>query len=418
MPEPSCSLSIHGTLLGRRMSPVGLQARVRAITATVAALAGCGARTGLLDEAPGTEVDGGASAQNAVATGSTRSAPSSPGVSNSTSLSSGPITGPPSCQPGGPGMTNCGPGGSGSESCCTSLEVIGGTYDRTYANNGAGATGGANPATVSGFRMDKYLVTVSRFRQYVKYLTGPSGAPPANGSGIHTHLNGGLGLANSGSPGTYETGWDDTDWNAYIATGSGAASTWNASLTVAAVCGPLSTWTTGAGSQENLPINCVDWYEAYAFCIWDGGFLPSEAEWEYVAAGGSQQREYPWGSTDPGTASQYAIYGDGFNCYYPTGMLDSCLGVANIAPVGKASLGASYWGQLDMAGEEWEWNLDWYAAYVDPCADCAYLTTALTRVFRGGSFGVEALDLLPQNRLSGNPTSGYSGEGFRCARTP
>jgi formylglycine-generating enzyme required for sulfatase activity len=45
--------------------------------------------------------------------------------------------------------------------------------------------------------------------------------------------------------------------------------------------------------------------EAYAFCIWDGGFLPSEAEWECAAAGGPDQREYPWGSTDPGTANLY-----------------------------------------------------------------------------------------------------------------
>ena len=49
-------------------------------------------------------------------------------------------------------------------------------------------------------------------------------------------------------------------------------------------------------------MNCVNWFEAYAFCIWDGGFLPSDTEWEYAAAGGSLQREYPWGSTAPGTA--------------------------------------------------------------------------------------------------------------------
>jgi hypothetical protein len=63
---------------------------------------------------------------------------------------------PPSCAPGGPGMTNC---GAASESCCTSLEVAGGTYYRTYTNSGSGATGEADPATVSSFSLDKYLVT-------------------------------------------------------------------------------------------------------------------------------------------------------------------------------------------------------------------------------------------------------------------
>src|SRR5271165_1443735 len=58
---------------------------------------------------------------------------------------------PPSCAPGGPGMTNCGPGGSGTESCCTSLEVTGGTYYRTYTNSSSGPAL-ADPATVSEFR--------------------------------------------------------------------------------------------------------------------------------------------------------------------------------------------------------------------------------------------------------------------------
>ena len=59
-------------------------------------------------------------------------------------------------------------------------------------------------------------------------------------------------------------------------------------------------------------MNCINSYEAVAFCIWDGGFLPTLSEWGYAAAGGNEQREYPWGATAPGTANQYAIY----NCYY------------------------------------------------------------------------------------------------------
>ena len=56
--------------------------------------------------------------------------------------------GPPSCQAGGNGVTRCGASG---ESCCTSPEVPGGTYYRTYASSGSGPTGEADPATVSGF---------------------------------------------------------------------------------------------------------------------------------------------------------------------------------------------------------------------------------------------------------------------------
>jgi len=265
----------------------------------------------------------------------------------------------PNCASGTDGVTNCGAGGSGNESCCSSLAVAGGTYDRTYTYGQTSSY--ADPATVSNFRLDKYLVTVGRFRQYVAYMTSGSGAPPADGSGIHAHLNAGKGLANSASPGTYEPGWNANGWNSLVdsitqlpdlATGPDAASVWNANL----ACEPnYATWTATPGNGERLPINCVDWYEASAFCIWDGGFLPSEAEWEYAAAGGSQQREYPWGSTDPGTANQFAIYGDGESqCYYPSGAASTCTGVANMAPVGTASKGAGYWGQLDLVGEVFE----------------------------------------------------------------
>jgi sulfatase modifying factor 1 len=308
------------------------------------------------------------------------------GSNSGVSTSRGGMNG---CTPGGAGLTNC---GATSESCCTSLPVTGGMYDRTYANDGTGATGPADPAVVSNFNLDKYLVTVGRFRQFVLAWNGGAGYTPSPGAGKHTHLNCGSGL--NAAAGAYEPGWVAMD-------DSNIAPT-TANLT----CGGASTtWTSSASTQENLPINCVNWWEAYAFCIWDGGFLPSEAEWEYAAAGGGQQLEYPWGATDPGSSNEYAIYeGD-----YSANSTD-------IAPVGTATLGAALWGQLDMAGELWEWNVDWYAPY-GACADCAELSAASTRVIRGGDFGNYASNMLPSFRDGSSPAGRAFNLGFRCARS-
>jgi formylglycine-generating enzyme required for sulfatase activity len=304
------------------------------------------------------------------------------------------------CQKAGVGLSGC---GVNSESCCTSLNVFAGTYDRTYTNSGTGATGLADPATVSEFRLDKYLVTVGRFREFVSAVSPPDGGAgwlPMPGSGKHAHLNGGSGL--NATAGGYEPGWVAAD-------NSNIAPT-DANLACDATS---STWTPSAGPQDALPINCVNWYEAYAFCIWNGGFLPSEAEWEYAAAGGSRQMEYPWGSFDPGANNGYAIYG----CDYSTGS-GTCTGVANIAPVGMATSGGGVFGQLDLAGEVDEWNLDWYAPYVDPCSDCVDTTEAVARVFRGGDFADTSGVILPRNRASRAPSTRAATIGFRCARTP
>jgi sulfatase modifying factor 1 len=304
-----------------------------------------------------------------------------------------------SCQAGATETAACG----GSEtSCCLSLEVPGGSYFRTYTNDGSGPTGESDAAAVTGFRLDAYLVTVGRFRAFV--TAAIAGWTPPAGAGKHVHLNGGQGLADSGAVG-YEPGWASSDTLELATT----AADWDQRL----ICEPVfHTWTEQPAQNETLPVNCVDWYEAYAFCIWDGAFLPSEAEWEYAAAGGIDQREYPWGATDP-TSNLYLIS----DCNYPTGS-SGCSGAANIAPVGTTTLGASRWGQLDMAGELGEWTLDWYAPYVDPCRDCVYLTDFSYRVVRGGSFGTDTEDIFPPARDGDLPESRNSFYGIRCARTP
>jgi sulfatase modifying factor 1 len=277
-------------------------------------------------------------------------------------------------------------------------------FYRTYTNTGAGPTGQTNPASLSGLRLDKYLVTVGRFRQFV--AASSAGWTPTQESGKHAHISGGRGLANGGMPGTYEPGWITSDQNDVAPT--------NASLICDAA---YATWTPSAAANENLPINCVNWYEAYAFCIWDGGFLPSEAEWEYASAGGRQEREYPWGVVDPGTSNAYAIYSSGTTCYYPT--MATCTGATNIAPVGTATLGAGLWGQLDLAGELWQWTLDGDAPYAaDNCADCANIAATAFRVIRGGSFDDSASFLVPSFRNNAGSTYRVKKIGLRCARSP
>jgi sulfatase modifying factor 1 len=97
--------------------------------------------------------------------------------------------------------------------------------------------------------LDKYDVTVGRFRQFVSAWNGGPGYMPQAGSGKHAHLNGGQGLATSGSPGTYEPGWAATD--------DGNIAPTNANLACKAL---YVTWTASAGSNETLPINCVNWF--------------------------------------------------------------------------------------------------------------------------------------------------------------
>jgi formylglycine-generating enzyme required for sulfatase activity len=310
---------------------------------------------------------------------------------------------PPSCTASGPGLSNCGPT---VETCCTSVEVLGGTFYRSY--DGVDFVDMTSPASVSGFRLDKYEVTVARYRQFVAASVG--GWVPPSASGKHTHLNGGRGLTDSSASGPYETGWMSA-WNANLAATQAA---WNSNLTTA---GSDCTWTPTSG-HDNLPINCLNWYELYAFCIWDGGFLPSEAEWNYTASGGggaNGQRVYPWSNPSTSTSidcflADYMSCNGGGNPSYP-----SSVG-------GESPGGDGNWGQADLAGSVSEWNLDWYADYVTPCVDCAYLSpgSMSQRMSRGGGFYDSASDLLTGSRIyfPADPTERGDFRGGRCARAP
>ncbi len=316
---------------------------------------------------------------------------------------------PPSCAPGGPGMTNCGPGdsGTGTESCCTSLEVCGGTFYRFYDD--VAYTSTALPATVSSFRLDKYEITLGRFRQFVNAVLG--GWLPPEGSGKHAYLNNGSGLIMSAPAGvvvTYEPGWDATDWNGLL---PATLSAWTTGFRLQGY-----DWTSSAGGRENNPIGGVSWFEAYAFCIWDGGFLPSLTEWNYAATGGGGahgQRVYPWSipSTSATMDCSHANYnacGEGFS------------NVGSRSPAGDGAF-----GQTDLAGNVREWSLDEVSNFFTPCVDCAAArlpapseVEAISRMWQGGSFAFGADFAAASFRELYSPVGLDSDQGARCARAP
>jgi formylglycine-generating enzyme required for sulfatase activity len=286
--------------------------------------------------------------------------------------------GPPSCS----GLAaSCGP--NADEDCCSSLRVPGGSFwrgARATDPDGAVCAGmfmcGADEmpggmATVRAFRLDRFEITVGRFRKYVE----AKHYKPNAGAGKHGYL-------------AAEPGWD-ASWLQ-----PSTPADWDKELTA---CN-YGTWTASVGANESKALNCLAWSDAYAFCIWDGGFLPTETEWEFAASGG-EERPFPWGT---GVDSSRACY-------------SGCSG--GVQAVGSKPHGDGKWGHADLAGNVWEWVLDFYGPYTPNCEDCANFdrNTDGRHIARGGE-ATEFADRLRttlRHKLTGAISGPY---GARCAR--
>lgn len=230
------------------------------------------------------------------------------------------------------------------------------------------------PATVSAFQLDELEVTVGRFRTFAENYAGP----PAAGAGSH--------------PDVVDSGFR-ADWSALLPATK-------QELAGELACHPsYATWTDEPGAREELPLTCATYYLAFAFCAAQGGRLPTEAEWEYAAAGGAQLRLYPWGHDAPNET--LALFSS-----------------VALEPAGSRPAGVGRFGQLDLAGSVWEWTLDYFAPYPATCDRCAQVGGGTNRVIRGGDWLSQTDPLASWYRFERDPRVAAGNVGFRCAYSP
>jgi len=160
----------------------------------------------------------------------------------------------------------------------------------------------------------------------------------------------------------------------------------------------------------DYPVILVSWDQADAYCSWIGKRLPSEAEWEKAARGGSKTLAYPWGDQD--TNCSLANSWDNLGNTY-------CVGDTN--RVGSYPDGVSEYNVFDMAGNVWEWVNDRYSSTyyrISPYRNPSGPSSGTSRVLRGGSWGSTWINLRASGRNSAGQEFRNEYTGFRCAATP
>ena len=169
----------------------------------------------------------------------------------------------------------------------------------------------------------------------------------------------------------------------------------------------------GEATRSDHPINCVDWFQATAYCDWIGRRLCTEAEWERAARGGcdlypaecqTAQPKYPWGDEDPTCLLTH---------------FGPCEGAT--MPVASHPDGASPYGVQDMAGNVGEWVQDCHHTdYVGAPADGSAWTSDCVesvQVWRGGGYLSPASQVRTMERLTSSPNGLGFALGFRCCQT-
>lgn len=169
--------------------------------------------------------------------------------------------------------------------------------------------------------------------------------------------------------------------------------------------------------KEEYPAVYITWEAANSYCGWlslktgHSYRLPSEAEWEYAARGGMLDKMYPTGDN---IFDNQANYRDSA-FEYKTGAYPWT------TPVGLFENNG--YGLYDMAGNTWEWCLDWYdSAYYTDCFDNGTVSdpvgpdNGISRVLRGGSWNSGLYSLRCSYRFYKPPAQTDYTIGFRVVK--
>ncbi len=163
-------------------------------------------------------------------------------------------------------------------------------------------------------------------------------------------------------------------------------------------------------SVLKLPVNCVSWEDANRYAEFVSSVLPdvrlpTEAEWEYAASDSGKEQEYPWGDAVPSCSLANT---------------SDCVDSEPL-PVCSKPAGNTSAGLCDMSGNVWEWvQDDWHNTYdAAPKDGTAWIDDprGVSRVIRGGSFGIDPRSARVASRGWAQPSRRFDDLGFRLSRS-
>jgi formylglycine-generating enzyme required for sulfatase activity len=163
--------------------------------------------------------------------------------------------------------------------------------------------------------------------------------------------------------------------------------------------------------EGELPINCVSFADADAFCRVSGKRLPTESEWELAARGTGVEHAYPWGDDPPSCERAISMRGEH--------TAEGC-STGGPAPVDRRR-GRSPYGVADLAGNVEEWVSDFYddrypEASVTGLVDPRGPQLGTAHVLRGGGWQSARSGLRTTARSWASAFERGTNVGFRCAR--